>query len=111
MNSRVKRFSREDIDFANFRLSWFLNSVLYDESVWVHFPYYKIVLGEFIAECLRKEGFWFQSSRLKNHLNLWKKKNKIGFEVDIDESRSNLSFTISKKSTLSLKKEREREVS
>jgi hypothetical protein len=61
-----------DVHEANETLRWFLREILYAE-VWKAHPYYKLILGFYLANDLEIHGFWWQSKRLLNHLHRWMK--------------------------------------
>lgn len=50
---------------------------------WKNYPFYKIVVIRVLLGDLRRFGYWWQEERLKNHLNLWKKGQKIDFSVKV----------------------------
>ena len=60
-------------DWANHKLRWFLNEVLYAD-VWIQHPYCKLAVGYEIIDQLESHGFWWQAERIRNHLHRWMSK-------------------------------------
>ena len=80
-------------DWANDLLAYFLNEILYSDT-WKYFPHYKLILARVIESDLASHGFWWQVRRLRNHVHLWKKKQKnldISVNVDIRHRFTNSS--------------------
>jgi len=60
-------------DWANDLLRWFLKDILYAD-VWVFHPYNKLIVGYDVIDRLELHGFWWQASRIRNHVHRWMKK-------------------------------------
>ena len=69
-------------DWANEKLRWFLREILYAET-WKQHPEYKVVVGRVVAEDLRVHGFSWQADRVLNHLNRWKRRQKLDLQVRV----------------------------
>jgi len=59
-------------EWANESLRWFLREILYSPT-WQGHPYFKILIGEDLAERLVEKGFPWQAERIRNHLHRWLK--------------------------------------
>ena len=70
-------------DWANDLLRWFLKDILYADC-WKAHPYCKLLVSFDVVDQLESSGFWWQASRIRNHVHRWMKKISCCTVTDID---------------------------
>jgi hypothetical protein len=90
VKNKIYVLNRGSKAWANDLLRYFLRDILYNKECWIRHPYNKILLGYDVIDQLESYGYFWQSSRVKNHIHRWMKSlscRSVGPDISLKRER------------------------